>query len=131
MNGTREPRHLPEWLQRYLHCPWVEAGRDDAGADCWGYLRLLMREQGVELPTAPGKSAAALRAAVSIQRSWPEVPIGRERFGDVVLFRHDVHVGMVVAAGWMTHLERGLTPVVESFLKPWWRPRVEAIYRHT
>lgn len=130
MQWERTPRVSPPWLQKYLHCRWVKGGRSAEEADCWGYLRLLMLEQGVELPPAPCE-VAALRAAVDIQRSWPEVQLGNEQLGDVVLFRNKVHVGMVVTRGWMTHIDQGLTPTVECFMSPLWRPRIEAIYRHT
>lgn len=43
------------WATHYVGLPYLAGGRDRAGLDCWGLLRLVYLEQrGIELPQLPG-----------------------------------------------------------------------------
>jgi cell wall-associated NlpC family hydrolase len=42
---------LPPWVSRYVGIPFVSGGRDFAGCDCYGLIRLvLLNEFGYDLP---------------------------------------------------------------------------------
>jgi cell wall-associated NlpC family hydrolase len=68
-----------------------------------------------------------------VKTGWLEVERGVEQAGDVVLLRLrglPVHVGIIVARGWMLHVEAKVDSVVERFDGLEWRNRILGIYRH-
>jgi len=78
--------------------PYVDGGREMAGADCWGLVRLVMRERGgVDLPTY-GEIAASERARVARRMrrdsdGGPWLPVDVPRELDVVVMFADTKVG--------------------------------------
>jgi cell wall-associated NlpC family hydrolase len=130
----------PAWVAEYIGMRFRERGRDRAGCDCWGLVRLVLAERfGVEVPSYAGDYDTVgeqHRIAALITRhqpAWLPVDPGRERPGDVVLLRlHGlpVHVGVVAARGWMLHVEPKVDSVLERFDGLEWRNRVLGVYRH-
>ncbi len=46
---------MAPWAGRYIGLPFVEHGRNLAGADCWGLVTVIYREEaGIELPPFSG-----------------------------------------------------------------------------
>jgi cell wall-associated NlpC family hydrolase len=126
------------WAAGYVGIPFVDGGRGRDGLDCWGLVRLVLRERfGAEVPdlevtggTCP--PAAVGEAAVSELPRWREIRAGQERPGDVVLLRlngHPTHVGVVVLRGTMLHCLAGCDSCVEHYLGPLWSRRLVGIYR--
>jgi len=126
----------PSWAAGYLGIPFLDLGRDRAGCDCWGLVRLVLAEQaGLELPslaTCYGSEANAARvgAAVEAERcsgAWNRIDAGDERPLDVVEMSGaarvpgsgwvfgPLHVGVVVASGWLLHVERGTAAVLARY----------------
>lgn len=141
--NTAGPRTgIPAWVSDYVGLPWRGKGRDREGLDCYGILRLVLAERfAVALPSHDGVGfetggdctdlAAFLEAEA---KAWRPLALDEApRAGDGVLLRvrgHPIHVGVVVAPGWMLHIEHGIDSVVERYDGPRWAKRVIAIYRH-
>jgi cell wall-associated NlpC family hydrolase len=81
-----------EWADRLRDVPYVWGGVSAYGVDCSGLVHLVWRRFGVVLPRDAHDQAAATA----------EVPLGRERPGDVYVFArpgHEPHhIGFVAAA---------------------------------
>ena len=141
----------PAWVNGYVGIPWRELGRDRDGCDCWGLFRLIMAERfGVALPAyggqgyrdrddAPGVASlisTGLTAWIEVARRNPVTgmaPLGAERPGDGVLMRRrglPIHVGVVVSAGHLLHVQRGADAVCVPYHPPSQRRSIEGIYRH-
>lgn len=128
------------WAEQYVGLPYRARGRDRQGIDCWGLVRLVLREQfGTDVPEYAGHywtreltPAVAEKIAEESAR-WEAVPAGMERAGDVVLLRlrgYPIHVGIVVAPGEMLHAHDGADAARESYHALHWRHRVVGFYRH-
>ena len=131
---------LPSWVADYVGLPFKEHGRDRDGTDCFGLVRAVLAERfGLHLP-AYVEGYASTEDAEDIARiirgemaPWRPVPAGAERPGDVVLTRmlnHPMHVGLVVAPGWMLHIEEGIDADLDRYDGARWRRRMIGIYRH-
>ena len=140
----------PSWAAEYIGIPFLERGRDRAGCDCWGLVRLVLAERfGIEMPSYAGDYQTVAdhgRLADLIDHGrtniWDEVwspylssvlcPLTTAP-GDLVLLRlHGlpIHVGVVAARGWMLHVEAKVDSVLERFDGMEWRNRVFGVYRH-
>ena len=131
---------LPDWVNAYIGLPFRAHGRDRDGVDCWGLVRLVLADQfGRRLPSY-ADGYASVEDAKDIGRlirgemgPWHPVAPGAERPGDVVLMRlmnQPMHVGVVVAAGWMLHIEDGIDACLEPYDGAKWRRRVLGLYRY-
>ena len=64
---------------------------------------------------------------------WTPVESGQEQPGDGLLMRimgHPIHCGIVVAKGWMLHVEGGADTAVEPYTDIRWSKRVLGFYRY-
>ena len=125
----------PSWVAGYVGIPFRDLGRDRAGCDCWGLVRLVLAEQtGIPLPslaTCYGSEAnpAGVGDAVEAERrsgAWRRIETGDEQPFDVVEMSGaartptgwvfgPLHVGVVVAFGWLLHVERGTAAVLARY----------------
>lgn len=113
------------WVSRYVGLPWAAGGRDRAGVDCWGLVRLVIQEQrGIVLPSfvaayAPGDGETIAGLIEQNRSLGMEVPPGEERAFDLVHCRMPCaasggtrllpwHVGVVVESGRMLHVTAAL-----------------------
>lgn len=130
-------------LRGYVGIPFVDGGRDRAGCDCWGLVRLVHADHGVDLPSYGDISAAELLAIAREMRSatdgepWRKVDGEARRPLDVVVMSRldapgtiPIHVGVMVDDRRVLHvLERTDSHMVP--LSHWSiAPRVIGIYRH-
>lgn len=140
MQASCEPS-LPDWAAEYVGLPFETGGRDRAGLDCYGLLALVLREQFGQIIPAhdsisfdAGYDRAALAAFMETNRTdWIEIPAGDEQPGDGILMRmmgHPIHVAVVVAEGWMLHIEDGIDACLERYDGPKWRRRIIGFYRY-
>lgn len=124
----------------YVGLPWALKGRDRAGLDCWGLVRLVYAEmRGIDLPAmVDGYETLADKAQIATlidgQRgNWVEVGREEARSFDVALFREgaaDRHVGLVVRRGVMLHIAANCTSTIEPYSTARHGARLQGIYRY-
>jgi cell wall-associated NlpC family hydrolase len=149
------PRQPPPWVRQYIGLPFLTMGRDRAGCDCWGLVRLVLKEQfNIEIEShadeyddalagavvapliekhKPEWLEIAARAADMSDAQWIEAVADLGNLGDVALLRArgwPSHVGLIVARGRMLHIEAGIETMLERLDSPIWRQRVVGLYRH-
>ena len=105
------------WENRYVGLPYIDGGRDFCGVDCWGLVRLVLREEcGVDLPKYGDISARDLLRIARAMETGKDEEIWREemtpRAFDVVVMRLPSrawpgHVGVMVDGKTMLHTEKG------------------------
>lgn len=131
---------IPAWVEPYIGLPFLEHGRSRDGVDCWGLVRLVLAEKfGVCVPSYVDEYTSAAdqdevgRLIRGEMGPWVEVPSDQAAAGDVALLRikgQPCHVGLVVASGWMLHVEQGIDSVLDRYGGPRWGRRLVGIYRH-
>lgn len=140
---------IPAWVAAYLDIPFVEAGRDRAGADCYGLVRLVLAEQfGIAIPrdtagtctsdvgkTPRADIVARVQATLADCR---EIPRDQIAPGDMVLLRVEgrpLHVGVALSGpsidggGAFLHTEIDVGPHVDDWNGARWSRRVLGFYR--
>jgi cell wall-associated NlpC family hydrolase len=131
---------FPGWIAQYVGIPYRPGGRGRDGADCWGLVAMVMREQfSIALPDYPGAAwmpagdARAIGAeAAAYAARFRRLAAGEERPGDAVLIRMrgaPLHVGLVVGDGWMLHAHEEADACLESYSSPAWAHRILGFYR--
>ena len=131
---------VPIWAGHYIGLPFHEHGRDRAGLDCWGLVRLVMAEQfNIALPSHAHeyhRTTEVDKISALIEREavkWKIVGAGQEICGDVIVLRvrgKPMHVGMVLGDRHMLHIERGINSVIERYSGPQWAERIAGFYRY-
>jgi cell wall-associated NlpC family hydrolase len=131
---------VPIWAGRYIGLPFREHGRERAGLDCWGLVRLVMAEQfGRYLPSFSTRYCKTTdaetigRLVLSELPHWDDVDSGKEVLGDVVVLRvrgAPMHVGLVLGDGCMLHVEQGIDSAIERYKGSRWAGRVHGFYRY-
>lgn len=123
-----------------MQIPFKDRGRGRDGCDCWGWVRLLIEcERGLIVPaladgyeTATDKDDIARLIASEAPR-WQKVDTDEALRFDVVALRigrKACHVGLVVAPGQFSHLERNRPgATIERLDGPRWRNRIAGVYR--
>jgi cell wall-associated NlpC family hydrolase len=124
-------------FSKYVGLPYVHAGRDEKGYDCWGLVLAVYRDLGIELwdykelytPSKEWDTSVFLRA-YKLQNEWSEVS-DRRRF-DALLFRNaagiGTHVGVVVDDFSFIHAVRKVGVVMTPIHVM--RDKILGIYRH-
>jgi cell wall-associated NlpC family hydrolase len=125
----------------YVGIPFLDRGRDRAGVDCWGLLRLVFGElAGVELPSysedyrTTADDAANADLIAGRAAPWSEVDEQFVRPLDGVLMTRagiECHVGLVVRRGLVLHVGLGLTfSRIERYHAMRLRRRTSRFLRH-
>lgn len=138
----------PVWAARFLGIPFVDMGRDENGCDCWGLVRLVMRDRaGIALMAYETVSEADYGAVTSeIEQAkagpeWTAVASGEQRALDVVEMsmpvKHDrtisflpLHVGVLISHFWMLHTETATGSRLSLISDSHIRPRILGYWRH-
>lgn len=131
---------VPIWAARYIGLPFLDHGRDRAGLDCWGLVRLAVGEQfNISLPAFLGEYKTSIDTAsiaALVEREallWMPVRPSEERLGDVIVLRlkgQPVHVGLVLGDMQMLHVEQGVDSAIEKYSSPRWKDRIYRFYRY-
>lgn len=138
----------PAWVEPYLLIPYRDGGRDHAGADCWGLVRLVLAEcAGVQVESYGEISAtemvAIARNARRVTAAGPWRPVETPREFDVLLMagrfetqdgtprRAAVHIGVMISATHILHTESECGPAVAALDDAGVRFRaLRPLYRH-
>lgn len=126
--------------------PYKDGGRDMAGADCWGLVRLVMLERGGVLLPSYGEIAASERARVARRMTkdsdgGPWRPVDAPQALDVVVMFADTevggkphrlrgHVGIMVDERHVLHTEEETGPEILPLDGRTLKHRVACIRRH-
>jgi cell wall-associated NlpC family hydrolase len=137
---------MSAWWQEYVGLPFRFDGRDRSGIDCWGLVRLVFAERaGIDLPSYGEIRASDLARVAEIMTAarhlppWQmEVPVPKARALDVVLMlgrrrgqaAERMHVGVMVDAARVLHVEAETAAVVVPLDHPQLRRRVCGVFRH-
>ena len=122
---------LPEWVSGYVGIPFREQGYDAAGCHCWGLVRLVLSERAdIDAPSlsqgyTSSRDVEHINMIIAGESTfWEPVTRGAEKLFDVLTMtrvnrrvrkRIECHVGVVVAPGWMLHIERATKATCECY----------------
>jgi cell wall-associated NlpC family hydrolase len=132
---------LPQWAADYVGLPYKTGGRARDGLDCYGLIRLVWLEQfghealdnrHVEWSSTEVTAAVGAYMAREAEAEYQEIPAGKERAGDAILIRmrgHPLHVGIVIASGYMLHVAESCDAVIEQYRRLAWERRILGFYR--
>lgn len=134
---------LPEWTADYIGIPHEPGASSMEACDCWGLLRLAYNaHSGRVLPPYSGPVWRSRRqpyepigeAAAGYSEQFQPVASGEERLFDGILMRMKgipIHCGLVVAPGWMLHVQQGADATIERYRPSLlWENRIVGFYRH-
>ena len=108
-------RNSPD-LSEYIGLPY---------AGCWDLVRdLYLRCFDLVIPD--------VEHIVDELDDWLLIPVGKQVFGDVLVFREPVgkHVGFCLDRQKMIHTTSKKDNVIESYKTIQWKDRLQSIYRH-
>lgn len=127
---------IPGWVKKYIGIPFAWHGHAHSGCDCYGLVRLVMREQyGITVPEyAYTDSQDDLREAFCIglrhRDAWLQ---DRVREGNVIVLSvhgQPLHCGLIVDSSDMLHASQGASVCIERFDSLFWRSRHMGYFRH-
>ena len=130
--------HRPSWVKKYVGIPFAYKGRTPAGADCYGLICLVYRnEYHIVLADYlyddnPNRNdIARLFYDGKSSPSWRMVVFHQP--DDIVLFHTQgvpFHCGLIIDDQYMLHTSEKIESCIERFTRPEWRNRILAFYRH-
>lgn len=140
----------PIWVNKYIGIPFVDLGRTCDGCDCWGLVRLVMKEHAqIDLPslaTSYGSETDHQKVFDEIERErssgqWIEVLKGQEKPFDIVEMSsptqvkgkwsfQPLHVGILVAPWWLLHTERTVMSMLTRSSDPKIARRIIGFWRY-
>ena len=127
------------WYNNYIDIPYKDGGRDRAGLDCWGLVRLVYSDQyGIELPSfstaySTVKDTARTGELIAQHKEQWE-PLTQPEPGCVVLMRvlgSETHVGVYIGEDKFLHIRSGANSVVESISSAKWQHRIVGYFKYT
>lgn len=146
---------VPVWANDYIGIPYEDAGRTKEATDCWGLLRMVMRDQfNIGIPEFQGyqyihtdigrESLAAMMSREVLTSDWVPIALTQEEIRDYItsrvakvgdglrlrMGRCATHVGTVLDQQYMLHTEKGIESVIEDYTSPKWIRRIYEVYRH-
>jgi len=127
-----------EWVKKYIGIPFVSNGREMDGCDCYGLVRLVLRnEYGVELPELSGNYSDALNIKETTKLFAENLPLLAARKLPLPLEKAVVvineqgcpcHIGIVAGGGYILHTGIKTGSVCQRETHPGLRGRIEGYY---
>lgn len=121
------------WVEEYMKIPFKKDGMTRDGLNCYGLVRIIMLDRcGIEIPAFEEISShelALVEGTINEGKNhtrWVPVDVGLEKIYDVGVFKElcvvdkkiramAIHVGIVVAPGWVLHAKEELGIVMQSY----------------
>jgi len=127
-----------KWVKKYVGIPFVSNGRTLAGCDCYGLVRLVLRnEYGIDLPELSDNYADALNVKETARLfaenlpvlAGQKIPAPQER-AVVIITEHGIaaHVGIVAGGGYILHTGIKTGSICQRETHPGLRGRIEGYY---
>lgn len=125
------------WSNKYVNIPFKDGGRDLAGCDCWGLVRLVYQQEfSIDLPSFSGEydinDPKLLHDLIAQHKEgWEQ--LGEPEPGCVVLFRmfgSESHVGVAVSHTQFLHAREKYSSAVENFSSTEWKNRIVGYYKY-
>jgi len=127
-----------KWVKKYIGIPFISNGRTLSGCDCYGLVRLVLRnEYGIELPELSDNYADALNVeetARLFKENMPalagqKIPAPHEK-AVAVITEHGVaaHIGIVAGGGYILHTGIKTGSICQKETHPALRGRIEGYY---
>jgi cell wall-associated NlpC family hydrolase len=130
---------MHEWVKKYIGIPFVSNGRTADGCDCYGLVRLVLRnEYGINLPELSDDYADAMNIAETAKLFAEKRPVlaaeklpGPRERAVAVITEHGrpAHLGIAAGGGYILHTGAKTGPVGPRETHPGLRGRVEGYYR--
>jgi cell wall-associated NlpC family hydrolase len=127
-----------EWVKKYIGIPFVSNGRTTDGCDCYGLVRIVLRnEYGITLPELSDNYADALNIKETARLFAEHRPVlagekidAPEEKAVVVITEHGAaaHVGIVAGGGYILHTGIKTGSVCQRETHPVLRGRIEGYY---
>ena len=130
-------------LAQYIGIPFKDHGRDRNGCDCWGLVKLVLKEQmGLASPdlgeyysTAYDRQSVDGLLHTNSNTGWNYDVTGETRKPlDILIFTRagvETHVGLHVSQGVMLHIMEGIDSCFERYDAMRWARRLSRVARPT
>ena len=128
-----------KWVKRYIGIPFVSNGRTFWCCDCYGLVRLVLRnEYGIDLPALTDDYNDALNVAEIARLFEKNLPVltakkipEPEEKAVVVITENGrpAHIGIYAGGGYILHTGIKTGAVCQRATHPGLRGRVEGYYR--
>ena len=127
-----------KWVGKYIGIPFVSNGRTMTGCDCYGLVRLVLRnEYGIELPELSNNynDAQNLKETARLFEDYRPVILAEKLLKPqekalVVITEHGVaaHVGIAAGNGYVLHTGVKTGSICQKESHPGIRSRIEGYY---
>jgi len=128
-----------KWVKNYIGIPFVSNGRTMEGCDCYGLVRLVLKnEYDKYLPELSNDYSDALNVAETAKLFAEKRPVlacekltKPQEKAIVVITEHGVpaHIGIVAGSGYILHTGIKTGSVCQKESHPGLRGRIEGYYR--
>lgn len=124
---------MESWANNYIGIPYLFGGSTREGCDCWGLVRMILREQyKKELPEVPHYDSCPMRLSEAVNDTMNiATNVIKPKTGCLVLLKimgYPSHIGVYVGGGYMIHSLCKHDSILERIDRGRWLHRVEGFY---
>jgi cell wall-associated NlpC family hydrolase len=128
-----------KWVKKYIGIPFVSNGRTHSGCDCYGLVRLVLRnEYGINLPELSDDYSSALNIDETEKLFAQKLPVlavekipepEEKAVAVITESGRPVHIGIAAGSGFILHTGSKTGSVCQRAAHPGLRGRIEGYYR--